>query len=99
LRRRLQASNDPQYRDECKAHIGRTQQLRYVAEMRYVILLTLPLLLIACNNSSAPSGAGGVSASEAKALDEAAEMIEAKRLPEEALRPPTAQPAPPPAAK
>ena len=38
-------------------------------------------------------GPGGVTANEAKALDDAAEMVEAKRLDDSVLRPPPAQPA------
>jgi hypothetical protein len=48
----------------------------------------------ACEKSDNAPGPGGVTVGEARALDEAAEMIEQRRLPEEALRPP----APPPAA-
>jgi hypothetical protein len=57
------------------------------------LLLSIPLILLAaaCSRENSPSGAGGVSAGEAKALDEAAEMIEARRLPDSALRPPAAQ--------
>jgi predicted small secreted protein len=66
--------------------------------MRQLILLALPFVLAACSNDTA-TGAGSVSAGEAKALDDAAEMIEARRLPEEALRPPAAQPTAPSAAK
>ena len=49
----------------------------------------LPLaLLAACGRDDAT--AGGVTPGEARALDEAAEMLEARRLPDEALAPPTA---------
>ncbi len=66
--------------------------MRYALPMRRLLLpIPLMLLVTACNHESSPSGAGGVSAGEAKALDEAAEMIEAKRLPDSALRPPSAQ--------
>jgi hypothetical protein len=58
----------------------------------------LPLLaltfLFACEKADNEPGPGGVSMGEARALDEAAEMIEARRLPEDALRPPVAPPAP-----
>ncbi|MDN3646710.1 hypothetical protein QWY75_10910 [Pontixanthobacter aestiaquae] len=40
-------------------------------------------LLTACGNADNEPGPGGVSVGEARALDEAAEMIEAKRLPEQ----------------
>lgn len=40
--------------------------------------LLLPLLLCACGNDNDP-GPGGVTVGEARALDEAAEMIEAGR--------------------
>lgn len=42
------------------------------------------LCLSACGASDNDPGPGGVSVGEAKALDEAAAMIEAKRLPQEA---------------
>jgi hypothetical protein len=66
---------------------------------RHLLPLALILLVAACGRESSASGAAGVSAGEAKALDEAAEMIEAKRLPDSALRPPSAQQTPPPAEK
>lgn len=43
------------------------------------------LLIAACEPSGNDPGPGGVTVDEAKALDEAAEMIEAKRLPDGAL--------------
>ena len=43
------------------------------------------LLLAGCGSNDTDSGPGGVTVAEAKALDEAAEMIEARRLPPEAL--------------
>jgi hypothetical protein len=56
--------------------------LRYAAAMRSIPLLTLALLL----------AAGGVTKSEADALDDAAEMVEQQRLPADAVTP--AQPEP-----
>jgi hypothetical protein len=53
------------------------------------------LLLSACGKPDNAQGPGGVTVGEAKALDEAAEMIEARRLP--APPPPAAQPASQPA--
>lgn len=47
-----------------------------------VILLTLS----ACDNGGG-TGPGGVSEGEASALDDAAEMLDARRLPDEALPP------------
>ncbi len=47
-------------------------------------VLTLGLLS-ACGDGDNEPGPGGVSEGEAAALDEAAEIIEARRLPEEAL--------------
>ena len=49
---------------------------------------TLLLALTACGSSD--PGPGGVTANEAAALDDAAEMVEAKRLDETALRAPPA---------
>lgn len=48
------------------------------------LLISTALTLSACGTSDNDPGPGGVSVGEAKALDEAAEMIEAKRLPQEA---------------
>ncbi|WP_298307029.1 hypothetical protein [uncultured Erythrobacter sp.] len=45
------------------------------------------LLLAACDGSGGAEGPGSVSVDEAKALDEAAEMLEERRLPEGALPP------------
>ncbi|MEM9501780.1 MAG: hypothetical protein AAF941_08030 [Pseudomonadota bacterium] len=42
------------------------------------------MLLAACDGAGG-SGPGGVSEGEARALDEAAEMLDAQRLPDEAL--------------
>lgn len=39
-------------------------------------------LLTACGSADNEPGPGGVSVGEARALDEAAEMVEAKRLPQ-----------------
>lgn len=52
--------------------------------------LALPLALAACGDEAA-SPPGAVSPGEAKALDEAAEMLDERRLPPEAL--PTDAPA------
>lgn len=54
-------------------------------------LLVLPLLLASCGQSDTDPGPGGVTVGEAKALDEAAEMIEQRRLPPEAIETPAAQ--------
>ncbi|HEY6963589.1 MAG TPA: hypothetical protein VI407_00095 [Erythrobacter sp.] len=53
-------------------------------------VLALPLALAACGDEAA-SPPGAVSPGEAKALDEAAEMLDERRLPPEAL--PTDAPA------
>ncbi|QUL37095.1 hypothetical protein [Erythrobacter sp. JK5] len=42
-------------------------------------------LLAACDGGSSGSGPGGVSEGEARALDEAAEMLDARQLPDGAL--------------
>ena len=45
-------------------------------------LLLLPVLLVAaCSKHDNASGAGGVSVGEARALDEAAEMLQIQQLP------------------
>ncbi|TIX49285.1 hypothetical protein E5222_14480 [Alteraurantiacibacter aquimixticola] len=45
-------------------------------------------LLAACGPADNAPGPGGVSVGEARALDEAAEMLDSQRLPEEALTEP-----------
>lgn len=69
--------------------------------MRLAFLVPL-LALAACEPADNEPGPGGVTVGEAKALDEAAEMLEQRRLPPEAFgRPaasegePAAQPSPP----
>jgi hypothetical protein len=56
--------------------------------MRKLCLSLALALLSACGKSDNEPGPGGVTLGEARALDEAAEMIEQRRLPAEALRPP-----------
>ena len=52
--------------------------------------VTIALLaLAACGKSDNDPGPGGVSIGEARALDEAAEMIEQRRLPADALAEPS----------
>lgn len=68
--------------------------------MRQTALLTVlaALALAGCGKADNDAGPGGVSVGEAKALDEAAEMLEAQRLPAEATTaatPQPGQPAPP----
>jgi hypothetical protein len=70
--------------------------------MRPLLLFALTAALAACNRQSDNARAGGVSAGEAKALDDAAEMIDSRQLPPEAVQPPAARtgaPASPAAAK
>jgi len=65
--------------------------------LRLPIIPALALALAACGGESA-SAPGEVSAGEAKALDDAAAMLEERRLPPEALpSEATPAPAPPPA--
>jgi hypothetical protein len=45
------------------------------------------LLLAGCGPNDTDPGPGGVTVGEARALDEAAEMLDEQRLPEEALPP------------
>lgn len=57
--------------------------------MRHSAILfpALLLTLAACGQSDTDPGPGGVTVGEARALDEAAEMIESRKLPEDALEP------------
>ncbi len=59
----------------------RPQQL----PMTFALLIALPITLAGCGQADDDAGPGGVSVGEAKALDEAAEMIEARQLPTQAL--------------
>lgn len=61
--------------------------------MRHLPLLAL-LPLAACGPNDSDPGRGGVTVGEARALDEAAEMLEQRRLPPDALETGTASPAP-----
>lgn len=61
--------------------------------MRLIPLLSAVLLLTACGDDARE--AGGVTRSEAEALDDAAEMVEQQRLPVDAVATaPAPQPAP-----
>lgn len=55
---------------------------------RSTLALGLAALLAACGSSDNDPGPGGVSVGEARALDEAAEMLDQQRLPAEALTEP-----------
>ena len=57
-------------------------------------LALLAAALAGCGQSDTDPGPGGVTVGEAKALDEAAEMLDEQRLPEEAL--PEDEPSPSP---
>lgn len=54
---------------------------------RLLLLPLLPLLALpaACGPADTDPGKGGVTVAEERALDEAAEMLEQRRLPPEAL--------------
>lgn len=65
---------------------GRFAMVRAMQIRRRLVTLSIGLAaLAACGPNDNDSGPGGVSIGEAKALDEAAEMIEARRLPEDAM--------------
>jgi hypothetical protein len=51
-------------------------------------MFLIALLLTGCGGEPTSRTAGGVTPDEAQALDDAAEMVEARRLPAEALRQP-----------
>lgn len=59
--------------------------------------LLAALALAACDGGSETT-AGGVTADEARALDDAAEMIEARRMPDAAVQTPIAPQSPAPQA-
>ena len=59
-----------------------------VASRSAMLWLAPPLLLLgACDSGTGGTGPGAVSEGEARALDEAAEMLEERRLPDGALPP------------
>jgi hypothetical protein len=69
----------------------------YDRPMRQTIVLAGALLLLgACGQRDTDPGPGGVTVGEARALDEAAEMIEARRLPDDAVASGTPAPSPSP---
>jgi hypothetical protein len=55
-----------------------------VRSMRIFLCACAALTLAACSPADNEPGPGGVTVGEARALDEAAAMIEAKRLPQQA---------------
>jgi hypothetical protein len=55
--------------------------------MRVACALIGLAALTACGKSDNDPGPGGVTVGEARALDEAAEMVEKRRMPDAALRP------------
>lgn len=65
---------------------------RYAAAMRHLLLALSLLGLAACGKADNDSGPGGVTVGEARALDEAADMIEAQNLPPQAIPQPQAAP-------
>lgn len=58
------------------------------AGIRLALAAAGALLVSACGSSDNDPGPGGVSVGEARALDEAAEMLDQQRLPAEALTEP-----------
>jgi hypothetical protein len=65
--------------------------------MRRSLILLAVLALAACGKADNAPGPGGVTVGEARALDEAAEMIETRRMPPEALATVSAAPGETPA--
>lgn len=61
--------------------------------MRKLILSAALIALAACSRQDNAPGPGGVSVGEARALDEAAEMVEGQRLPADAVATSEAPPA------
>jgi hypothetical protein len=59
--------------------------------MRKISVAICLIALASCGGAEDNRSAGGVSEAEAEALDRAAEMIDSRRLPDDALRPPAAE--------
>lgn len=66
--------------------------------VRLILAISILPFVAGCGPSDNDPGPGGVTVGEARALDEAAEMIEQQRLPEEALPPGSEDEAPKPPA-
>ncbi|MCK9540622.1 MAG: hypothetical protein M0R03_01160 [Novosphingobium sp.] len=58
-----------------------------MAEARLLIALAVLGAASACGSGANDPGPGGVTVGEAKALDDAAKMLDERRLPDEALQP------------
>lgn len=56
--------------------------------MKRAAILASLLLATGCGKSDDDPGPGGVTVGEARALDEAAQMIDARRMPDDALKAP-----------
>lgn len=67
-------------------------QVGYVRAMRTALALVTLIALAACGKADNEPGPGGVTVGEARALDEAAEMVEGQALSPDAI-PPQTQPA------
>jgi hypothetical protein len=59
--------------------------LRFVFKSMAGAVPAIALLVSGCGSNDNDPGPGGVTVGEARALDEAAEMLDEQRLPEEAL--------------
>lgn len=66
--------------------------------MRTFVLVVACLALAACGKGENEPGPGGVTVGEAKALDEAAQMLEERNLPADAIPAPLPTPTASPAA-
>jgi len=65
-----------------------------LTRIRLLGALPAALVLAGCGPNDTDPGPGGVTVGEARALDEAAEMLDEQRLPERALPSPASSPAP-----
>lgn len=63
-----------------------------IGAMRRAATLALAVLATACGPRDTDPGPGGVTVAEAKALDDAAQMLEQRRLPPEATQETTPAP-------
>jgi hypothetical protein len=64
-----------------------------VLAMRTIACLALAVLVAACGPKDTDPGPGGVTVAEAKALDDAAQMLDQRRLPAAATQDEAAAPA------
>ena len=62
--------------------------------MKRIWIIAAPMLLAGCGSDDSGAEAGGMTPVEARALEDAAEMLDQQRLPDDLVSAPGAQPQP-----